>query len=456
MTTNKNHDNEKNIKTFFLELKKLKINRKTSEKEWIYSISQTNKFSQNELMEIEEETNKEFNNEMKKIQRNIKKIQSKVEEFKHELSKDRSTRNVSKIKSLMESTEAFMTDFKETQQEVFRDLIKSEKLCENEIEFINSRIEGLSKPRSERTTKTHTTSTTSLQHGTNLPTAVIKFQKYSEASGLTGGWDEQDHSTYVKLRKKYKGSSKEFAAFVQSYMPFRRRDDISKHDAWFKKFIDLKRDKNLAIENWRVEKESLSKQNGVEDNIEPVKTGLSEAELFQQERKKQMVADWKKAKMLEKEEKQRQEIERENLKKRTEFLNREEQRKAHEVVLKQLQEKREQEQRCQWTKEMEYQEDLAERQKHALTNMKKFQERDQSIITHKLHVRRLKEKEAEIAKIKLEKTKEKVSVPRDSRRLYELTEAWVQRRNAEPEEVSVATTAYKMPHRAVPGWRQTS
>ena len=69
----------------------------------------------------------------------------------------------------------------------------------------------------------------------NLPPAVVAFEKFQRQNGgVCGGWNEEDHAIYVRLRQKHKGRTTT-PAFAEEALPLlapRSAEDLTNHEAW--------------------------------------------------------------------------------------------------------------------------------------------------------------------------------------------------------------------------------
>lgn len=107
---------------------------------------------------------------------------------------------------------------------------------------------------------------------------VKKFDKYlRENCGHTGGWIDEEHVLFLKLKNKYRTNIEQicnaFKLFYvgniwmwnetllpttlkQIYLPLplwsdKSENDIRAHNDWYEKYLELKMKKRLAIENWK-------------------------------------------------------------------------------------------------------------------------------------------------------------------------------------------------------------
>ncbi|XP_014204123.1 coiled-coil domain-containing protein 112-like [Copidosoma floridanum] len=74
-------------------------------------------------------------------------------------------------------------------------------------------------------------------------------------SGHTGGWSEKDHLLYVKFRKKHK-STEALVSALRTKCPDLTEENIMKHDAWYKIYLDLREKQKIAVQEWRDRKEA--------------------------------------------------------------------------------------------------------------------------------------------------------------------------------------------------------
>lgn len=99
---------------------------------------------------------------------------------------------------------------------------------------------------------------------------VQKFDDFLAAnSGHTGGWNDEEHYLFLKIKSKYKenidqiilsikhitGSMKCDVKFSFNFLHGiivldKTEEDIRKHNQWYMKYVELKEKKKIAIKNW--------------------------------------------------------------------------------------------------------------------------------------------------------------------------------------------------------------
>lgn len=101
---------------------------------------------------------------------------------------------------------------------------------------------------------------------------VKKFLDYLVANnGHTGGWMEEEHNLFLKLKRKYGDNSEQIFMSFRHIVPGlsdynyklsflfiwiffnlgKTDDDLLKHEQWYTKYVDLKQRQKAAIQNWK-------------------------------------------------------------------------------------------------------------------------------------------------------------------------------------------------------------
>lgn len=99
-----------------------------------------------------------------------------------------------------------------------------------------------------------------------------EFQKFvSSSGGHCGGWEEQDHLLFLRERRKCNGKPK-FISAVHCLLPDISQDEILAHEAWYKKYEELKDLQREAIRKWRASKVAIQDHYSepAENEREPV------------------------------------------------------------------------------------------------------------------------------------------------------------------------------------------
>ncbi|XP_066994915.2 coiled-coil domain-containing protein 112 [Anabrus simplex] len=295
---------------------------------------------------------------------------------------------------------------------------------------------------------------------------VMDFQNFLNSSGgYTGGWDEDDHLLFLRLRRKYTDRN-EFLGALQQEMPDKKFEDILNHEEWLISFDILKARQKKAIEEWRARRSKTKTSQVLDDEdlflLERVKPSCAnKSKTFLDKDsvdKKQKVEDWKKQK---EEQKDLEEVRKLEEKKKS--LSDWEKRKAKQEMQKtQVErykaEKFNHEQALRVQKQQLEMEEMEKRAALANKALKAFREQDQEFINRMKNrrARRLSEQED---RLQLPLPKPKIVAERDPNRLLKLTRVWQERLQKLNEEVSPSfgkpvLHLRNIPHLGVPKWRK--
>lgn len=101
---------------------------------------------------------------------------------------------------------------------------------------------------------------------------IKKFDDFLVSNnGHTGGWNDEEHFLFLKLKTKYKENIDQIVMSIQHisggkfknvilifilflYFPFlsdKTEEDIRNHNQWYVKYVELKEKKRAAIKNWK-------------------------------------------------------------------------------------------------------------------------------------------------------------------------------------------------------------
>ncbi|XP_076218222.1 coiled-coil domain-containing protein 112 isoform X2 [Aptenodytes patagonicus] len=387
-----------------------------------------------------------------------------LEELEHSMTVSRKTEIVDKLKEMMEEVENAINAFKEEQRQIYEQLLKEEKTVINELSVFERKVEqwALGSSTTEKVLKLSSARLSADKTlGSHLPAEVVEFERFLQRTGgRQGGWDDYDHQNFLKVRTKHKGRLSYMDEALE-YLCGRTKEDIEQHDKWYQEFLILHERKKESIKKWK-EKQRQEKEGNLKEKAEKM---LKEAWLQREEAQKQKAAEerkrqqaaieaWKKQKAVAFAMEQASQLKLEEEKEKKQ--QKERQRQCHMKLLleRYTLQKKEKEELEKLEKEKREEAEKEERKRIAAEEITKFQERD----LHKLELRILQKQAKEVEKRekekRLAKLREKVEihVARDRSRLYRPTKGWEERTK------EVAPTAsellLRIPHRAIPAWRQ--
>lgn len=324
------------------------------------------------------------------------------------------------IKSKMTEIESSISTFKTKQKTVYDDLLRHEMQCANEIASLERKMTAWetkrTAPASARSARPEV-----IEDDENKPPALIAFDKFLQLNGgPTGGWIDEDHAIFLRVRGKHKGKSSWMSEALPLLAP-KSAEDLEPHETWFKEFSTLLKAKKEAIRGWKQQKVSQRKEESA--TYQKVEAEDEEERLRrQQERRKQEekergqkdaeIAAWKVKKELQRIEDEEKKIKEELEKKKREEA--ENIRKA-EVKLKAAKFARAKElarMAADAAEAAKVKEEMAIRRKIASEEIR-FQERDQMTVAQRLVFNAMKVEEAKERDRRLEKIKENVAVKAD-------------------------------------------
>ncbi|XP_062045808.1 coiled-coil domain-containing protein 112 [Lepus europaeus] len=418
---------------------------------------------------LEELENKLINSrktERAKIQQQLAKIHNNVKKLQHQLKDVKPTPDfVEKLREMMEEIENAINTFKEEQRLIYEELIKEEKTTNNELTAISRRIDTwtLGSPESEKTCRAPSSRAPGHRAtpGT-LPEEVVEFERFlQQTGGRQGGWDDCDHQSFVRVRNKHRGRPA-FVGEALEHLPGRTQEEVQQHERWYQRLLALEERKKESIQNWKTKKqqkkEGIFKLKEKADNVPVLLHDEEEDGQKQKEekRKKQKLAveAWKKQKSIELSMKYASQLKEEEEKEKKQQKERHRQLKLKLLLESYTQQKKEQEEFLRLEKERREKAEKAEKRKTAADEISRFQERDLQKLELKILDRQAKEDEKAEKQRRLAQLKQKVEnrVGRDPSRLYKPTRGWEER--TKKTGPAGCGPLLRIPHRAVPTWRQ--
>ncbi|XP_009574652.1 PREDICTED: coiled-coil domain-containing protein 112 [Fulmarus glacialis] len=398
--------------------------------------------------------------QLSKIQNNVKRLQQQLKDVKP------TPEFVHKLKEMMEEVENAINAFKEEQRQIYEQLLKEEKTAINELSVFERKVElwALGSSITEKVLKLASARISvdkTLEN--HLPEEVVEFERFLQRTGgRQGGWDDYDHQNFLKVWTKHKGRLSYMDEALE-YLCGRTKEDIEQHDKWYQEFLILHERKKESIMKWK-EKQQQEKERNLKEKEQSEKMlkeqwlqrEEAQKQKAEKERKRQQAAieAWKKQKAIAfaMEQASQLKLEEEREKKQ----QKERQRQCHMRLLleRYTLQKKEKDELEKLEKEKREEAEKEERKRIAAEEITKFQKRD----LHKLELRILQKQAKEVEKQekekRLAKLREKVEihVTRDRSRLYRPTKGWEERKKEHAPTAS--ERLLRVPHRAVPAWRQ--
>ena len=414
---------------------------------------------------------------------NINKLKNRISLLHHRAKNLQPTgESVSRIKALMLEIETCVETLRSSQRNDFDELQQEEQRLWQEILSHERRFEVWEKKKFNLQVQSNldhklvrVTADRDDAEGDRTHVDIKRFKEFlSQHGGHTGGWDEVDHSTFLKHRMKQKNSP-DIGEALLPFIPVHSSEAIQQHEQWYITYCDLSDRNKEAIKLWRESQAKLKAEH---------KSAVTEVNVAQNKRN---------AERREKREQQRAEERRDKLTRLTEWrLGKEREAARSRAEERDLEEKRkdEEENERAWKdvvrlqvaeyiscrKEAEGQAEqlrlvelAEERDSGRLANREvtKFLARDRRIAeTQKEKADALVQQELERKK-QLEILRQKVRVvgTRDAERATGKTEGWKSREKANKEsrssvcpsrDGSVAAPVMKLGTQrlATPSWRQ--
>ncbi|KAI6657778.1 coiled-coil domain-containing protein [Oopsacas minuta] len=202
-----------------------------------------------------------YNREARHFKANIDKLNSRVNLLQHKVRNIQSTGEyVSRIKALMQEIESCIETLRNSQRVDFDELQHEEHKLWQEIISHERRFDVWEKKKFNLQTQ---------NKGLRIPLEkddceddsthidVKNFREYlTQHCGHTGGWDEVDHATFIKLRLKHKNAPNLSEALLP-FIPVHSVEEIRQHEQWFVQYTELCNKNREAIKSWREQHSKL-------------------------------------------------------------------------------------------------------------------------------------------------------------------------------------------------------
>ncbi|XP_040277578.1 coiled-coil domain-containing protein 112 [Bufo bufo] len=431
----------------------------------LYSKKNDSRVEYSTLQEYEEKLANSRKADKVKTEQQLSKIHNHVRRLQLQLKDVRpSPEFVEKLREMMEEVDNAICAFKEEQRIIYEELMKEEKTTVIELNALEKKIEASFSTVQEKSFKVPSgKAQLDAMDNSQLPEEVVAFERFlQQTGGRLGGWDDFDHQSFLKVWTKHKGKPS-YLEEALAYLPSRTREDVEKHETWYKEFLFLEEKKKESIQKWKAKKQQekmeMSKmQEKTKDVSEFDQLQQEEAQrqkLEEEKRKRQQeLVAWKRQKEIEAAAKLEAKLKEEEERQRKQRKERQRQLEVKLIVEENARIRKEQEEFLRLEEEMREEAEHEERRRIAAYEICRFQERDQHKIEEKTFEKRAKEEAEKEKERRLAKLKEKVQVhvDRDPSRLCKLTKGWEERyKNIGP--TGSAPLAH-IPHRAVPTWRQ--
>lgn len=287
---------------------------------------------------------------------------------------------------------------------------------------------------------------------------------------MTGGWDAEDHTLFVKLKSKYQDPQIFISKAVEE-IKTHSIIEIQEHEEFYKNLIILQNQKKAAIQRWKEEKKKKKDEQIEIEEQDKVKLLEREEEERQREAKRQKeltkikLQTWK----IEKErlEKEKQELE-ERAKQEKLNKQKEEERRNREITRMQLESYKQLKEMKQKEKQKSLVEELSKKTRPpSPAELARVREREEQLLKRAQERKLKRDQEAKEKEERLSKLKEKVKVEveSDADRLLKPTQAQFNREveireyMAQPKDEGsgrrpISFDVRTISHKTIPSWRK--
>lgn len=421
-----------------------------------------------------EKTHTLLNSKSEDIRRHIFRAKHFIDNF--EPDTDSNEQEIEGLRKLMESISINTEKLKSSQAVSYEHLMNEFSVYENELQAlekrlvydtsqINKRFNGNDRFNKGSLKSRYSGKNDQSTNNQKLPDEVTEYQNFLVLNGgLTGGWDDFDHSSFIKLYRKHVTNPDKWLQESLISLPNKTIEAIKLHRIWYERFQELLEANKKAIVRWKRGKTLTVKLNTDKNKISSGEQDLAEIKLqehklkLQKQKDKEKALAWREAKNLEKEEqeKQKRDLETAIQTKKLESFKKQQRNKQIEVDLYKAEKMAKKADRLE--AELKLVEQARQQRKEEVKEgFYRFQSKDINFVRGRLEKKQLEEVEKEEKRIRLERAKSAVARPkveRDFDRLTRPTTSSRRREEADKESAGCVVGARVMPSRAVPSWRK--
>ncbi|KXS09587.1 hypothetical protein M427DRAFT_220427 [Gonapodya prolifera JEL478] len=444
------------------------------------------------LLEIDEDFAKALNARMSEranLAERVKKIKDSIIILKDGKFPSSKTEYIAALKAVVERIESEIVLFKDFQKEAYGDLLSLERRICAETSALTSRINAFENEdraaaeawKAHKVAQTRepdmspsvatlkTGSSGALAEGNDtIPAPIKQFEDFAARFGHYGGWPENDHRYFVKLRDKLGPQNPNFVDACVEALPTYLNEAIVRHEEWFSEYTFLLSEKKHALAEWKARRSRTlnSAKPGTtetfDDSYEADSQGKAEKneiEMKRREDQKRRVEQWRKAK--ERRERESEGKRKEEEAKKSSLVDR--RRIEEQTRMKaQADEYRRRKEEAAALKFMEEQARMAEERNRSVPSsevMERVQKRDADLLRKREALIAAKKQVSIEREQRTAKIRKQALAPSDPDRVLRPTAAFEQRskvidRNDDPEKVRAAFSPGKIPHRQTPVWRK--
>lgn len=417
-----------------------------------------------------------LNSKTEDIRRHIFRAKHCIDNFEPDTN---SNEEIEGLRKLMESISINTEKLKSSQAVSYEHLMNEFSVYESELQALEKRLvydtsqmngkfnsnnrfnKGLKSKYSGNNNQNSNQST----NPQKLPDEVTEYQNFLVLNGgLTGGWDDFDHSHFIKLYRKHVTNPDKWLQECLISLPNKTIEAIKLHRIWYERFQELLEANKKAIIRWKRGKSLTIKMNTEKNKSNSGEQDLAEIKLqdykikLKKQKDREKALAWREAKNVEKEEQEREkrDLEIAIQTQKLESFKRQQRNKQIEVDLYKAEKMAKKADRLE--AEVKLIEEARQRRKEEVKEgFYHFQSKDVRFVRGKLEKKKLEEVEKEEKRIRLERTKSAVARPkaeRDFDRLTRPTTSSRRREEADKESAGCVVGARVMPSRAVPSWRK--
>ncbi|XP_052129059.1 coiled-coil domain-containing protein 112-like isoform X2 [Frankliniella occidentalis] len=417
------------------------------------------------LKSVHSESEVERKREAQNLKKSLLAIVMVIQKLKHNIKNEHFIENhdTEYFRGQLTSIEENVTSFKGLLVEQIQVLKEEEKDLQHSIDSLHQRLNEMSNTTTTQSENSYSTavrvkakSRVCTQTNDSVHPDVHEFHQFLQNNGgHNGGWDTKDHLLFTRFLQKYKGLDQMTTALLD-FMPDKTPEEIAQHETWYHDYLTLKDAQRRALKEWRDKQASHKKKcDVIEDTSDYAETSAAQnfqAPIQRDPSIKEKIKKWK-----------------------------EKQEKLREEQIRDLQEKKKQEDEL-WRKKVAYFEqqrkmiDMKHKEQRKMINKEKSTEPDGvHIVTKhiplkelweqdKLYMLRRQSRMQRFSAISRERctSQTKVHAERDPARLLRPTAVWKNRvRRSLSEDGSKKFQGNQMslyiadvPRLAIPKWRE--
>ncbi|MEQ2169725.1 hypothetical protein GOODEAATRI_028273 [Goodea atripinnis] len=198
----------------------------------------------NELEEYEKTLEKERTAQKMNLQKQLVKIHNDVQKFQRHLNDVTATpESIERLKEKASEVEGSINALKEERRLCFKEYLKEERTCSQEVTAYEKKTENWSLPFNSNSKLPAAPALKTKPANRDLPAEVKALEDFlQKTEGPHGGWDQLDHQTFLRVWMKHSGRPS-YRKEAKLYLPGKTQEQMQQHESWLQELLHLQHNK---------------------------------------------------------------------------------------------------------------------------------------------------------------------------------------------------------------------